>query len=64
MEPIHEEYNEEELNKLSKKIIIEKNDYELNFYRNGENIRKTYIAKLIYKNLYNKLFSPNSTVPT
>ena len=52
MKPIHEEYNEEELNKLSNKNKMEKNDYEFQFYRNGENIRNTYIAKLIYKQIW------------
>ncbi len=61
MKPIHEEYNEEELKKLSSNHKnIEKNDYELQFYRNSESIRSTYIAKLIYK----KVWVPESKTKT
>ena len=53
VKPIHEEYNDEELKKLSSNNHnSEKNDLELQFYRNSESIRSTYIAKLIYKKVW------------
>jgi hypothetical protein len=32
--------------------IINTNDYELNFIKNGEDLRRSYIAKLIYKKIW------------
>ncbi len=53
IKPIHEEYNDEELKQLSSNNHkLEKNDFELHFYRNSESIRSTYIAKLITKKVW------------
>ena len=53
IKPLHEDYSQEE---IDKSIITScssiKNDYELNFYRNGEEIRKSYISKLICKKVW------------
>ena len=53
--PLHEDYSPEDIQKKteSSRILQNKNDYELNFYRNGEEIRKSYITKLICKNVWN-----------
>lgn len=32
--------------------IVNTNDYELNFIKNGEDLRRSYIAKLIYKKIW------------
>lgn len=34
------------------RFSISPNDYELNYYRDGEELRRSYIAKLIYKNVW------------
>jgi hypothetical protein len=34
------------------KLTNVNNDYELNFYRNGEDLRRSYIAKLIFKKIW------------
>ena len=47
-------------NSLSKVSTQEGADFELNFYRNGEDIRRSYIAKLIYKNVYNPNLKPKT----
>ena len=47
-------------NSLNKVQTQEGFDYELNFYRNGEDIRRSYIAKLIYKNVYNPNLKPKT----
>ena len=47
-------------NSLSRVQIQEGFDFELNFYRNGEDIRRSYIAKLIYKNVYNPNLKPKT----
>ena len=53
IKPLHEDYSQEE---IDSSIITScssiKNDYELNFYRNGEEIRKSYISKLICKKVW------------
>ena len=53
IKPLHEDYSQEE---IDRSIITScssiKNDYELNFYRNGEEIRKSYISKLICKKVW------------
>ena len=47
MKPIHEEYNDEELKKItSNNNNLEKNDFELQF-RTSDMIRSSYIATLI-----------------
>ena len=53
IKPIHEEYNDEELKQLSSNNHkLKQNDFELQFYRNSESIRSTYIAKLITKKVW------------
>jgi hypothetical protein len=37
---------------LDNTIISTYNDYELNFVKNGEDLRRSYIAKLIYKKIW------------
>lgn len=50
--PLHEDYSKEEIDKSIVSCTSTKNDYELNFYRNGEEIRKSYISKLICKKVW------------
>lgn len=54
VKPIHDDYSNEEINQRSMSIISTStvNDYQLNFYRNGEEIRRSYIAKLITKQVW------------
>ena len=52
-ELISEESKNKKENKTSN--VITSNDYELNFYRNGIDIRQSYISKLIEK----KVWTPN-----
>ena len=60
MKPIHEEYNDEELKKItSNNNNHEKNDYELQF-RTSDMIRSSYIATLILK----KVWIPTSKTKT
>ena len=60
MKPIHEEYNDEELKKItSNNNNQEKNDYELQF-RTSDMIRSSYIATLILK----KVWIPTSKTKT
>ena len=47
--------NTNEENKLS---TISNYDYELNFYRNGNDIRQSYLAKLLSKNVWNPNTKP------
>lgn len=50
--PLHEDYSQEEIDKSIVSCTSTRNDYELNFYRNGEEIRKSYISKLICKKVW------------
>ena len=59
MKPIHEEYNDEELKKITSNNNNEKNDYELQF-RTSDMIRSSYIATLILK----KVWIPTSKTKT
>ena len=57
-ELISEESKNKKENKTSN--VITANDYELNFYRNGIDIRQSYISKLIEK----KVWTPNKKKKT
>lgn len=48
----YEEGGQEESSSYSYIRTLNQNDYELNFYRNGEEIRRSYIAKLICKKVW------------
>lgn len=48
----YEEGIQEESSSYSYIRTLNQNDYELNFYRNGEEIRRSYIAKLICKKVW------------
>ena len=51
--PVHEDYSQEEIDKsCSTYSTVQNNTYELNFCRNGEQVRHTYIAKLITKKVW------------
>jgi FMN phosphatase YigB (HAD superfamily) len=53
MRPVHEDYSQEEIDKsCTTYSTIPNNNYELNFCRNGEQVRRTYIAKLITKKVW------------
>ena len=53
MRPVHEDYSQEEIDKsCTTYSTISNNNYELNFCRNGEQVRRTYIAKLITKKVW------------
>ena len=53
MRPVHEDYSQEEIDKsCSTYSTVQNNTYELNFCRNGEQVRRTYIAKLITKKVW------------